>query len=205
MKKRNWFISGIILFAIIALASIFIYDNNFSSESQILEMISQNRDDVIYYCKVNNLEPRVYISIIYGELHSNFNFFDGFDDVRAEFGFDPSAGFGQMRVSTFMWLEENFADGKIITKSRNKNEVVRKILNDKTNIAYTTFYIKLISEKLLSIDGKPPTVKQLGSHYSLGIDHGKRKINKDFTSPVGINAEKFYYSSNLIDIYPRDL
>jgi len=204
MKKRIWIISSIALLAILIFASYVVYNNNYSSESKILAMISQNREIINYYCKVNNIKPRAYISVVYGELSSNFNFFDGFDFVRAEFGFDPSAGFGQMRVSTFMWLEENYADGKTITRSRNRNETVSKIINDTTNIAYTTFYLKLISDKLLSVDGKEPTIRQLGSFYSLGIDHGKRKINKDYTSNVGRVAEKFYYSNDLISIYPKN-
>lgn len=190
--------------AVLALAGYFIIDNKNSSERNILSMISKNREIVDYYCQVNNLKPRVYISVVYGELRSNYNFFDGFDNIRAEYGFNPSAGYGQMRVSTFMWLEENFADGKIITKSRNRDEVVRKIMNDTINIAYTTFYVNLIRKKLQSIDNILPTIKQLGSFYSLGIDHGRREINKNATTPVGINAEKFYYSNKLIDLYPMN-
>jgi hypothetical protein len=203
MKKSNLIIgASILLTAIMALGSYLIYDNC-STESRILSMIRKNLGVVNYYCKANNINPRIYISIIYGELHSNYNFFDDFDNLRAEYGFDPSAGFGQMKVSTLMWLEENYSDGKIISKSRNRKEAVSKLLNDTSNIAYSVFYIKLISQKLRSITAKEPTVKQLGSFYSLGIDHGKREINSDFTSPVGLAAEKFYYSDDLIEIYPR--
>ncbi len=204
MKKRIWIISGIILLGIIIFISYLKYDNDYSRESRIISWISKNKEIVNYYCKVNNIKPRVYISIVYGELHSNFNFFDNFDSLRAAYGFNASIGFGQMRISTVMWLEENYADGQIIKRSRNKNELTRKILNDKMNIAYTTFYVKLITDRLLSIDGKEPTIRQLGSFYSLGIDHGKRKINKDYTSNVGRVAEKFYYSNDLISIYPKN-
>lgn len=202
MKKRNLIIGTIILAAILAMGSYLIFDK-YSTESRIILLISKNTEVVNYYCKTYNIEPRIYISIIYGELHSNYNFFDDFDNVRAEFGFDPSAGFGQMKVSTLMWIEENYPDGKTITKSRNRNEAVRKILNDTTNIAYSVFYVKLIRQKLLDINAKEPTVKQLGAFYSLGIDHGKRKINTNFTSPVGLAAEQFYNSDKLIEIYPR--
>jgi hypothetical protein len=203
MKKRIWIITGVVLFSVSVCVAYFIYDKN-SKENKILSMVGKNRDIVNYYCKVNHINPRVYISVVYGELHSNWNFFDDFDNIRAQYGFDPSAGFGQMRVSTFMWIEDKYADGTIITKSRTRDELVHKLLNDTTNIAYSSFYVKQISDKLLSLDGSAPTIRQIGSFYSIGIDHGERKMNKKNTTPVGREAENFYYSNNLIDIYPRE-
>jgi len=61
----------------------------------------------------------------------------------------------------------------------------------------------LIRNKLRDELNIEPSVKLLGSYYSLGIDHGKRKINPDFTSPVGEAAEEFYYSDKLITLFPR--
>jgi hypothetical protein len=202
MKKKY---KIVILFFGLSLASIVTYILIAESdrEKTIIERISRHSEHVIYYSQLNNIDPRVYISIVYGELSSNMNFFDEFDNIRADFGYDPSVGFGQMRVSTFMWIEHKYADGINIIKSKDDKELVTKIKDDITNIAYTTFYVGLIYKKIRDELNIEPSVKLLGSYYSLGIDHGKRKINPDFTSPVGEAAEEFYYSVKLLNQYPR--
>lgn len=182
----------------------FILYNEFDRESTIIDRISRHTERVHYYSQLNNIDSRVYISIVYGELSSNMNFFDEFDNIRADFGYDPSVGFGQMRVSTFMWLELKHADGINIKKSKNEDELVTKIKDDITNIAYTTFYVGLIRDKVCDELDIEPSVKLLGSYYSLGIDHGRRKLNPQFTSPVGEAAEEFYLSDKLLDLYPRE-
>ena len=202
MKKTvKYIFLGLCAFSII-LGS-FIYYSQSDRENVIIERISEHSEEVKYYSELNGIDPRVYISIVYGELSSNLNFFDEFDDIRADFGYDPSVGFGQMRVSTFMWIEHKYADGVHIIKSNNTEELVAKIKDDVTNIAYTTFYVGLIEKKIRNELNIEPSVKLLGSYYSLGIDHGKRKINPDFTSPVGEAAEEFFYSDKLLNQYLR--
>lgn len=202
MKKNYKYILIILGISIVLLVSFILY-LDIDRESTIIERISRHSEQVHHYSNLNQINPRVYISIVYGELSSNMNFFDEFDNIRADFGYDPSVGFGQMRVSTFMWIEYKHADGVNIIKSKNEDELVTKIKDDITNISYTTFYVGLIRDKIRDELDIEPTVKLLGSYYSLGIDHGKRKLNPNFTSPVGEAAEEFYYSDKLLLLFPR--
>ena len=179
-----------------------LYDKQ-TLETKIIDLISLNKEYIYKYCKINHIKPRLYVSVIYGELNSNLNFFDEFDNIRAEYGYDPSVGFGQIRVSTFMWLEDKYSDGKYIIKSKTEDELIKKILNTENNIKYTVFYIKLIIGKLSKILKKEPSIITIGSLYSLGIDHGMRKINPNFVSQVGQSAEEFYNSYKLINLFPN--
>ncbi len=202
MKKVFKYLLIIGCVVISAIASLIYYLES-DREAEIIERISRQAEHVKRCSALNGIEPRVYISIVYGELSSNMNFFDEFDNIRADFGYDPSVGFGQMRVSTFMWIESKYADGINIIKSKNEKELVKKIKDDLINIAYTAFYVGLIKKKINEELNIQPSVKLLGSYYSLGIDHGRRELNPNFTSPVGEAAEEFYFSDKLLEQYPR--
>lgn len=102
-----------------------------------------------------------------------------------------------------MWIEEKYSGCIGISKSKNRDELIRKIIDTKTNISYSVFYIALIKKKIIETTGQEPKVKDVASYYSLGIDHGGQKINLSNTTPVGLEAEKFYYSDKLADIFPK--
>ncbi len=201
-KKKILYSISVIVFIVLEIFLKILYDD-YTRETKIIKLITSNGEIIKKYCRFNNIQKRLYVSVIYGELNSNLNFFDEFDDIRAEYGYDPSVGFGQIRVSTFMWLEENYSDGKYIIKSKTEDELIKKILDIDINIKYTTFYIKLIREKLSELLELEPSVISIASQYSLGIDHGKRKINPNFVSPVGQSAKDFYYSDKLLGLFPK--
>lgn len=192
----------LLLVSVVFIVSLLIITES-DKETLIYNRLSKYSEHVKHHSILNKIDPRVYISILYGELACNMNIFDEFDNIRADFGFDPSVGFGQMRVSTFLWLEHNHCDGENITKSENNNELIAKIKDDSTNIVYTTFYVGLIKKRIKYELQIEPSVKLLGSYYSFGIDNGQRDFNPDFRSPVGIAAEEFYNSNKLLTLYPR--
>jgi len=202
MKNKKW----LILFCMISLVVVvlvYIFFIRNAKERNVLNRIQKNSELIKKYCEKYDLDPRVYVSVVFGELNNNLNFFDDFDEIRASLGFDPSVGFGQMRVSTFMWIEEYFSDGNLIKKSKDNNELVTKISNNETNIIYTTFYIDLIRDRYIEKFASDPSVTILGSYYSRGIDFGQPEIEKNYFNKIGIIAEKFYHSDKLDDIFPR--
>lgn len=154
-------------------------------------------------CILFKLNPRLYISVIYGELINNYDEWDKFDNFRAEIGMDPSVGFAQIKVSTAMWLEDNHSDSKIIFRSKNHEELVNKLVNDSTNILYSAFYIKLIRDKLLNKFHKEPSIKLLASYYGKGIDYYRENdLDSSYYNQIGITAEKFYNSNKLLNKFP---
>jgi hypothetical protein len=201
MKSGKYFVLSALLVAALA-AGYFLYDS-WSRESRVVKRISEASCFINSACTRFGIDSRLMASVVYGELFSNLNVLDEFDRIRAEYGFDPSVGFGQMRVSTFIWLEECSADGKNIFRSRDKKELVKKISNDSINIIYSACYIALIKNRLFNEWDKEPDIRQIGSYYSLGIDHGCRKPNPEFVTPVGLAAEEFYNSDKLLSVYPR--
>ncbi len=150
------------------------------------------------YCKIFNLNPRLYISVIYGELINNYNALDNFDETRAYLGFDASIGFAQLRISTIKWIELNYSDLPFISQSSSRKELIEKGLNDTTNVIYSVLYVKLIKEKLSKIY----SVRSIGSYYGIGIDK-QQKIDKNYTNAIGDSAMAFYFSDRLIKIFDR--
>lgn len=144
------------------------------------------------YCKIFNLNPRLYISVIYGELINNYNALDNFDETRAYLGFDASIGFAQLRISTIKWIELNYSDLPFISQSSSRKELIEKGLNDTTNVIYSVLYVKLIKEKLSKIY----SVRSIGSYYGIGIDK-QQKIDKNYTNAIGDSAMAFYFSDRL--------
>ncbi|PIQ08807.1 MAG: hypothetical protein COW71_09840 [Ignavibacteriales bacterium CG18_big_fil_WC_8_21_14_2_50_31_20] len=154
-------------------------------------------------CNLYKINPRVYISTIYGELSNNFNAFDKYDLIRAKWGFDPSIGFGQMKISTGKWLEDNFAGSFGIGRSTNREELIEKLSSDNININYSIFYVKLIINKYHQKYFDDPSVKTIATYYSRGIDVPNRNIDKNYFNYIGVTADSFYYSNLILNEFPR--
>lgn len=170
----------------------------------IRDVIESQRDIIIKSCSLYNIKPRMYVSIIYGELKNNFDEWDRFDNFRAKIGMDPSIGFAQIKVSTAFWIEDNYADNKIIFKSNNQEELVKKIINDSINILYSVFYIKLIQDELIKKFQREPSVKTLASYYGRGIDYYMEdQLDSLYYNQIGVTAERFYNSDELLECLPR--
>lgn len=148
------------------------------------------------YCNEFNLDDRLYISVIYGELINNYNTLDKFDETRAYLGFNPSIGFAQIRISTIKWIELNYSHIPSVFQSKNRKELINKGINDTTNILYSVIYIKLIEQKLENYN----SIKSIGSYYGKGIDYNKT-ININYTNAIGDSAESFYFSKKLLNVF----
>lgn len=169
-------------------------------EIRTIEMMANKETLIKKQCKILALEPRKYVSVIYSELYNNYNYLDDFDSIRVELGFNPSLGFGQMRISTLKWILKNTPDFENYDTQRAN--LISLLLNDTTNIYFSAFYIKLISDKYNLKYGNNSPVGILGSYYSLGIDHSNATISKSYLNVIGKTATEFYYSDKLIDIFP---
>ena len=152
-------------------------------------------------CNKFEVNPRKYISVLYGELINNYNWIDNYDNIRAEFGLDPSVGFSQMKVSTFDWIETNYDGKNGINKSASREELLCKISNDSINIYYSVFYIKLIDDLYLKKFNRNPKIEVLASHYGKGIDYGKT-IVENLYNIIGDSAGGFYHSDKLLIEFP---
>lgn len=198
--KINLFliVSLIFFFAVIIVVTIYFNNNNLLNELKEREAI------IVKSCKVFDINSRLYASIIYGELKNNLDQLDKLDDIRAKLGFDPSVGFAQLRVSTAKWIEDNYSDNIVIKKSKNRSKLVENIISDSTNILYTAFYIWLINKKLSEKFAQKPTIRMLASYYGKGIDNDfSNHPATNYYNQIGTTAEEFYYSNDLIDVFPR--
>lgn len=173
-----------------------------SKKELIIEKFIVNQKIIEMYCERLSVDKRKYISILFGELYNNYDLFDELDDLQVRYGLDPSVGFGQIRVSTFHWIESKFSKSILITKSKNKSELVRKILNKKYNIIYSIFYVKIIKEKFKKLFGYYPSVDIMASYYSRGIDYHRNIDNEFYINSIGNTAIEFYESKILIDEFP---
>lgn len=170
-------------------------------EKMIMGRIAEQQEIIKKYCHQFNVSPRMYVSILFSELYNNLNFYDEFDEVRANIGFDPSIGFSQIRVSTAFWIENNYTVRDIITKSRTKKELIAKLVDDNVNIAYSVFYVSLIS-KAVEQKTKRANINTVASYYGRGIDFNKEVSDTLYSNFIGKTAEQFFNSENLRVAFP---
>jgi len=189
-----------------ALWGIFLSSCNKSPETEIDYLIGSHSNLIRENCRLFNINPRVYASIIYGELKNNYDEWDRFDSFRARIGMDPSVGFAQIKVSTFMWIEDNYANGQYISKSISKDDLIDKMLNDSINILYSVFYVRLITDKFIEKFKREPSVKTIASYYGKGIDYYKgENLDSSYFNQAGKTSEEFYISNKLIKKFPRPI
>lgn len=173
------------------------------SSARILDDIEQNAEAIRGICSEFRMDPRQYVSVIYGELSSNLDYYDRFDEVRARVGFNPSIGFAQLKVSTAMWLEERLSEAGTVEASATRQELVDRLLQMKANITYSVFYLSLIRERLVKEGTKEPSLRSLGSYYARGIETTSENLSVTYFNPVGTKAEEFYHSDLLVATFPR--
>jgi len=141
----------------------------------------------------------VYVSVVFGELINNLDWFDKFDELRAMYGDDASVGFAQVKVSTAMWLEE----GGYMPRSIDKTSLIKSLVDTVRNIAYSTMYVSLIVRKLSGLDLPIPKIRIIASYYAKGIDHASDSCDVNYVNELGLVAEQFYFSDDLITLFPR--
>lgn len=173
-------------------------------ETDTISRIIKQKKVIHSVCKVLDINPRLYVSVIYSELINNFNALDNFDEFRARIGSNASIGFAQIKLSTCYWIEKNYSGKYGIYNSNSNKELVDKIVQDSINIHYSGVYIKLIldffyrTHKDYKVDAK-----NIASYYGIGIDEIDRKADLRYSNILGITADSFYYSRKLLDIFPK--
>lgn len=168
--------------------------SRYSSDVELIENdIKNNIQYIIKYCDQYNVNPYLYISIVYAELYLNKNVLDDFDEPRARVGQDPSIGFAQMRVSTAIWLENILADS-ILSRSIDRYEVVDKLMNNEINIKYSVCYVSVIQSKINNNVAHKNAI--VASYYAKGIDIDG-VIDTSYTNKFGRFADEYYQSGRI--------
>jgi hypothetical protein len=201
----NNYLRVFIVITIVTICFIKIYSYHSSYKYRIIETIKNNSSNILDACKLHDINARVYVSVVYGELINNLDEFDNFDETRAKIGLNPSVGFSQMRISTGLWIENHYDNYEGIKKSKDRDELVNKLLDERTNIDYSVLYVKLISNQIEQQTMYPCVIKSIGSYYAKGIDRDSIIIDTGYSNNVGISAMTFYESQEFIDLFPRNL
>lgn len=192
-------IGNILIFCIL-----FIIQCQDDRETETIYKIKAQKKVINSVCRILDISPRLYVSVIYSELINNFNALDNFDEFRARIGANPSVGFAQIKVSTCYWIEKNYSGNYGIYKSNSHTELVDKIIQDSINIHYSGLYIKLILDLFYSTyPNYKVDVKNIASYYGSGIDEVDRNVDFYYVNKLGITADSFYNSTKLTEIFPR--
>ncbi len=190
------------LIALLVSLTLFGCVSNLPKQELVCNLIRKQELTIKKYCHIFNLSPRVYASVVYGELFNNLDVYDDFDEVRARIGFDPSIGFSQIRLSTSVWLEDNYCLNGFIKKSKTKKELIDKLVNDDSNIMYSVLYVSVI-ESTIKKKHIPLNVCTIASYYGRGIDYEKEIYDFSYSNRIGTTAQEFYDSVKLKESFPR--
>lgn len=199
MKKH---FMSIFIIAIITTLSIFLWKTR--RTHSILEGFANNAGLINQLCDHYSIDPRLYVSVVYGELYNNLDDLDRTDILRAAAGFNPSIGFAQIRLSTAKWIEIEHCDELEIKPSKNRYDLIERIARDSMNICYSICYIRLIQKSFQETTGALPNVQQTGSWYARGIDREDVVLSSEYQNIVGRTANQFYQSEALTNHYPRE-
>jgi len=169
------------------------FGNHSETTTPLLRLLLSNKTYIDSYCEYYGVDPRLYVSVIYGERVNNVSEVDSLDAIRAALGFNPSIGFGQLRISTADWIERYHADSLYISRSKCRKELVSKTATDSTNILHSVKYVQLISDALRSTPGLDTLrrVNLIASYYGRGIDEGKG-IDTQYSNILGDSALAMY-------------
>ncbi len=160
-----------------------------------LKKIKEKQSQIELAAKLFSVKTEYLSAIIFAERTLNYTWEDDALDVLfANAGLNSSIGFCQVKMKTAYWIElqledeaSRFFPGRkyknILSESKSKEEIIKKLVNDSLNILYAAAYLRIIisrweAEKF-SIEEKPEIQATL---YSTGIfktDGSERKPNKN--------------------------
>lgn len=184
-------------------------------QTRVLKELISHKDIIVQAANTFNISPRVVASIIYAERFLNYNWEDDLlDELFAETGYNSSIGFGQMKPNTAFWIEQELHNsigkyflGKDIQtatqRSKSKREIIKKLVNDTTNIYYCSAYLAMIKHRwsktfLFQVENETGI---LGTLYSLGIINfnGEERVPHDNPqmNHFGKAAQEFFDSFKL--------
>ena len=118
--------------------------------------LNEQSANIEYASKTFDINPDFLKSIIYIERIKNYNWQDEyFDDYLAIKGKNSSIGFCQVKMKTAYWIECQLVDstsefysgkkyGNILPVSQSSQEIIDKLMDDKTNLIYASAYMRII-------------------------------------------------------------
>lgn len=84
------------------------YEIKDEAKKNAAKKIIENKDYILYYAEMYNVDPRIIAGCIYVEQTKNYNTFDCADtEVSRWLGKDNSLGIGQVKISTAKYIENN--------------------------------------------------------------------------------------------------
>ncbi len=162
---------------------------------------------------LTGISSRIITSVLYAERFLNFNWEDAvLDNVLAYSGYNSSVGFGQIKISTAFWIEQEIRDksskyylgvsmASAIQQSKSRDELIKKVINDSINILYCAAYISMIQKRWKNAGtflNKNNETGILGTLYSLGIVNANGEERKPHNNPqmnkFGVIAQNFFDS-----------
>lgn len=196
--------------------------NNVYAESpkEVKELLIKNKELIYTSAKLFNVQPRLIAAVIYTERTLNVNWMEGkLDLLLAKSGYSSSIGIGQIKIHTALWIEKKLYDStskyflgftyqKSLPKSKDRDEIVKKLERPEWNLRYIAAYISMFCHRWknegFDISKKPEIVATL---YSLGpyrvSDSSERKPHSNpQANYFGIEAKEFFYSKELLNDFP---
>jgi hypothetical protein len=168
--------------------------------------------NIEYASKVFDVDPLTLKAITYVERTNNYDWRDEyFDDYLAKKGQNSSIGFCQVKMKTAYWIECQLADSlsefypgneyeNILSVSQSPQEIIDKLMDDKTNLLYAAAYIRIIrsywESRGHSIDDR---VDIIATIFSYGM------FSRETGNPLTPNADPQpnWFGEQALDIYNR--
>lgn len=193
-KKKLFYLLGIV-----SLFILYICVFEFGKENGFESVIAENINIIEKMSKKYEIDLIVFKSVMYGEYVNNVDVFDETDFIRARFGYDASVGVCQIKISTAMWIEENFAKEYKINISPDRESLIKKLSHPSNNIEYSFIYLRIIVDTLSVVFKTAPSIINIASYYSYGIDLSFRNFTTDYHNVVGDSATSYFLRNEKID------
>ena len=187
-----------------------------NKEERVLNDIKSKQSVIAQAASTMLISPRTVASVIYAERLLNYNWEDKIlDDVTVRVGYNSSIGFAQIKITTAFWIEEelhkpygHYYLGKEIEqrfpRSRTREELINRLINDSTNIQYGAAYLAMIRMRWTNTGfcfAENNEAGMLGTLYCLGIlkNNDKERLPNAnaSTNDFGKTAQAFYDSFTL--------
>ena len=196
-----------IKFLIITL-SIFPFLHAEHPDTTLAKLLNQ-KSNIEYASKTFDINSDFLKAIIYVERTNNYNWQDEyFDDYLAKKGQNSSIGFAQVKMKTACWIECQLTDSlsefyvgerykEILPVSQSPQEIIDKLMHDKTNLLYAAAYMRIIQSywesKSFPIDDRVDIIATIFSYGIFSRSTGKPlKPNADPKANwFGEEAERF--------------
>jgi hypothetical protein len=182
-------------------------------DRRILDELVERKSVILHAAKTVGISPRIVASVLYAERYLNYNWDDEIlDNVLAQSGYNSSVGFGQIKITTAFWVEQELnnsiskyylgnAVASQILRSATREKLIKKVTNDSVNILYCAAYLAMVQYRWKSAGiFLPMNVEAgiLGTLYSLGVINSNGEERTPHPNPqmnkFGFTAQEFFDS-----------